>query len=286
MQRILEKLIRLPMDVMISSMENMTRTMHEIQKRSEARDDEGPGETGGASLLGNAPQLAITPFFEMYKIPTSGLASGFKTISRVMDEIRQDPATDNRAAAEDDTAPVDADIVPLDEEEAVMERRATLFAGDLDVSGNTLWQIGRPGRKDYTGSWTRSFDYHVGKDVDPLNAPRAPHLLTVHDGPRSGGATERLNVYFHLMRDYRAGALALSYDRWGGEKDRVYVDDELLAPVRGAGRGRLRHVALSLGTLSRGDHVITITTCGDTIDGEHRIDCLRVVEVRSSARVA
>ena len=286
MEHILTMMLRLPIDVMISSMEAMARTMHEIQRKAEPHDEESRGsekdkEKDKPSMFGSVLRLALTPIFEMYKIPTSGLVSGFETISDAMGGIRPGPAATD-GTSDEESRTVNNEVVPLDDTEAAMERRAWLAEG-LENSRNLLWQIGRPGRQEHAARWTASFDYAVGKDIDPLNTPRMPHLLTVPGGPKSDGATETLNLLFALDRDYGPRELALIYDRWGAEKDQVYVDHELLAPVQGAGRGKLRRVALSLGGISRGDHVITITASGDTTEHEHRIDCLRLIEVDPSA---
>ena len=277
------------MDVMISSMEAMAKTIHEIQRKAESHDEKSRGSErdkeqgeGQSSMFGNVLHLAFTPLFEMYKIPTSGLVSGFETISNAMDEIRRGSAAIN-GTSDEESRDVSNEVVLLDDGEAAMERRAWLANGLEDAARDPLWQIGRPGRKERAARWTASFDYAVGKDIDPLNNPRIPHLLTVRGGPKSEGATEKLNLLFALDRDYGPGELALIYDRWGGEKDQVYVDDELLAPVQGAGRRKLRHVTLSLGGISRGDHVIAITASGDTTENEHRIDYLRLTEVDPSA---
>ena len=288
MERILETMLRLPLDVLISSMEAMTRTMQEIQRKAYSQGETSRvGETNGENhdgtppMFGNVMRLALTPLFEMYKVPANGLASGLETISNAMDELRRGPAATNGASVEE-VRSVSNEVVLLDDTEAAMERRAWLAAGLEEAAGGALWQIGRPGGIEHAARWTATFDYTVGTDVDPVNKPRMPHRLTVEGGPKSDGGTETLNVLFALDRDYGPGELALIYDRWGAEKDQVSVDDQLLAPVQGAGRGKLRHVALSLGGISRGNHVITITASGVTTENEHRIDCVSLAEVDAS----
>ena len=288
MDRILETMLRLPLDVMISSMEAMARTMQEIQRKADSHGETShAGETNGENhegtpMFGNVMRLALTPLFEMYKVPANGLASGLETISNALDEIRRGPAATNGASVEESRS-VSNEIVPLDDNEAAMERRAWLAAGLEEAAGGALWQIGRPGGIEHAARWTATFDYTVGTDVDPVNKPRMPHRLTVEGGPKSDGGTEKLNVLFALDRDYGRGELALIYDRWGAEKDQVSVDGELLATVQGAGRGKLRHIALSLGGISRGDHIITFTASGKTTENEHRIDYLKLTKVHPIA---
>ena len=280
------KMLRLPMDVMISGMEAMTNTVLDIHRKAGSHDWPPSGsESDNASaeppsMFGNAMNRVFTPLFEMYKIPVSGLLSGFETLANAIGEMRNGPAV---VSGTDDEARRYSEAVPLTEGEAAMERSAWLAEGLEETAKAPLWQIGRPGRQEYAAKWKDSFDYAVGQDTDPLNNPRLPHLLTVPGGPKSDGATEKLNLLFALDRDYEGGELALIYDRWGGEKDQVYIDHELLAPVQGQGGGRLRHVALSLGCISRGDHVVTITTSGDTKEQEHRIDYLKLTRVDTSA---
>ena len=119
----------------------------------------------------------------------------------------------------------------------------------------------------------------MGTDIDEINSPGIPHLITVQGRPRSKGATEKLNIHFTLDRDYPNGELAFIYDRWGAEKDQVFVDGELLAPISGAGKGKFKRVALSLKDVSDGDHVITITTSGETEAGGHRLDYLKLATI-------
>jgi hypothetical protein len=135
----------------------------------------------------------------------------------------------------------------------------------------------------FPGKWTMAFDYHLGTDIDQINNPTAPLFITVQGGPKSIGATEKFNVHFTLDRDYTNGELAFIYDRWGAEKNQVSVNNELLTPIGGAGKGMFKHVALSLKDIPNGDHVITITTSGETETGGHRIDYLKLSEIEKSA---
>lgn len=271
------------MGVMISSMKGMTRTMQEIQQKSESlKGAHGVGRGNGkakARTLGIAPQMATALLFESYKIPVSGFVSGFEAFSKALRELRRTSAAAEGTVVTEAAGEFREEIIPLDENETAMEQRA-LLPETTDASfGPALWEIGRAGRSDYAGKWTATFDYPVGQDRDPVNSPSMPHLLSVRDGTQSDGATDRLNIHFTLDRGYEAGELALTYDRWGGEKDQVCVDDTVLAPIRGAGRGRFRRVSLLLEAISAGSHIVSFTTSGDTEDKEHRIDYLRLAGV-------
>lgn len=281
----LEQMMKFSMNVMVSSMETITKTMQEIQQKSETPDDvednNGTNE-GQMSAFTNVSRLAIVPFFEMSKLPITVFASVVKTISQTQQEMREQAAMGDRANREESAETWDLQIVPLNAKEATLETGAILTKEAEETSTRTLWQIGRYGRSDFQKRWTASFDYHIGADIDPINNPGIPHFITVGDGQKPKGATEKLNIHFAIDRDYSNGELAFMYDRWGAEKDEVYVDGELLAPISGAGKGKFKHVALSLKNISSGNHVITITTSGETEARGHRIDCLKLAEIEKS----
>ena len=282
----LEKMLRLSMNVMVTSMETMAKTMHEIQQNSEKSDESEDiygNDVGQSSAFGNVSKLAIMPFFEMSKIPMNVFASVVETISQAKTEIQPPDAPDDEINTEPEEENYDAEVVPLSEEETTQETKAILTEEIEETSQKALWQIGRSGRTELQSRWTATFDYHVGTDIDEINNPTIPHLIAVKGGPKSKGATEKLNIHFSLDRDYQNGELAFIYDRWGAEKDLVFVDDELLTPIAGAGKGRFKHVALSLNNVSTGDHIITITTSGETEAGEHRIDYIKLVEIENPA---
>jgi len=279
-----EQMMKFSMNVMVSSMETITKTMQEVQHKAEDTDDaEDTDETEEAqtSAFGNVSRLAIVPFFEMSKLPITVFASVVETISQTREEIREQTAAGNGANREEEAEHHNLEIVPLNAQEATLETRAILTEEVEEIKA--LWQIGRSGRSDFQGKWTAVFDYHVGTDIDPINSPTIPHRITVKDGPKSKGATEKLNIHFALDRDYAYGELVFTYDRWGAEKDQVLVDGELLAPIGGAGKGRFKHVALVLRDISNGDHVIAITTSGETEAGGHRIDYLKLAEIEKLA---
>jgi hypothetical protein len=280
----LEQMMKFSMNVMVSSMETIAKTMHEIQQKAESPDPvEDSEETDGGqpSSFGNVSRLAIVPFFEMSKLPITVFASVIKTISQTQQEIREHGAVGNAAHREEEIENYNKEIVPLSTLETDLETKAIFIEEDEEVSKQTLWQIGRSGRSDFGEKWTAVFNYHVGADIDAIDSPSIPHLITVQGGRKSKGATEKLNIHFTLDRDYSNGELVFIYDRWGGEKDQVFVDEELLAPISGVGKGKFKHVVVSLNDISNGNHVITITTSGETTSGGHRIDYLKLVEIEN-----
>ena len=137
----------------------------------------------------------------MSKLPITVFASIMKTISETKQEIQKSAATDNGANSEEVDENYDIEIVSLSEEEAALETKATLTEEVEETSKTTLWQIGRSGRSDFQGKWTAAFDYHVEMDIDAINSPGIPHLITVQGRPRSKGATEKLNIHFTLDRE-------------------------------------------------------------------------------------
>jgi len=280
----LEQMMKFSLNVMVSGSENIAKAMQEVQHEAETPDEaEDTSETDEdfTSTFSSLSRLAIVPLFEMSKLPITVLV---KTISEATQEIQEQTAAGYEGFSEEETAEdFDREIIPLSEREAALETEATLTEEAEESYQINLWQIGRSGRPDFKGKWTTAFDYHLGTDVDEINRPTVPHFITAQGGPKSRGATEKFNVHFTLDRDYTNGELAFIYDRWGTEKDQVFVDNELLAPIGGAGKGMFKHVALSLKDIPNGDHVITITTSGETEAGGHRIDYLKLSEIEKSA---
>ncbi|MGC9527373.1 MAG: patatin-like phospholipase family protein [Limnospira sp.] len=137
-----------------------------------------------------------------------------------------------------------------------------------------LWQIGSPpGRLNFPqpGIWTPEYHYQVGTDADPVNNPSLPKILTAPDAHKPPGvaSTDRLNVHFHLTRDYGEGELTLFYNRDGVQEDRIFLDDVLLIRIWGATEGGTRQSQLRLGPLAAGEHTLTLIAVGGS--GGHRI---------------
>lgn len=281
MANMFEQAMKLSLDVMVSGARTVARSMEDMQfnqQRPETADDPAAGE-GPEAAFNDAYRLAVAPLLGMIKLPLDVLTSSMKTITQAVEEGRVQTAPDAVAAATDDPP----DTVPFSAEEAAQEQAALLAPEVEETAAATLWQIGRPGRVEADSPWTAVFDHRLGDDIDPINRPSIPYLLTVEDGPRAAGGTEKLRIHFTLDRDYPAKALALVYDRWGAETDQVRIDGQLLAPVQGAGTGKYRHVALALKAAARGDHVLQITTSGQTAAGGHRIDFLKMLTFTTPA---
>ncbi|MBT5875811.1 MAG: hypothetical protein HOH43_20465 [Candidatus Latescibacteria bacterium] len=278
----LEQMMKISLTAVVSGMETIAETMHEVQQKAEAPDEDENTDDPYTSAYNSVSRLAIVPLIEIAKLPITVI---MKTISEATQGIQEHGEEGNEVHSGQEEEAVDQgrEVVPLNAQEAALETETTLSEEAEEMYQNTIWQIGRSGRNDFQGKWAATFDYQVGTDLDEVNSPGIPHLITVQDGPKSKGAAEKLNVHFALDRDYADGELAFIYDRWGAEKDQVFVDGELLAPVGGVGKGMFKHVALSLKDVSDGDHVITITTSGETEAGGHRIDYLKLSEIEKSA---
>jgi len=137
-----------------------------------------------------------------------------------------------------------------------------------------LWQIGGPpGRLNFPepGIWTPEYHYRVGADADAVNNPSLPKILTARDAQKPPGvaSTDRLNIHFHLDRDYGEGELTLFYNRDGAEEDRIFLDEGLLIRIWGAGDNQTRQSQLRLGPISAGEHTLTLIAVGGS--GGHQI---------------
>lgn len=279
----LEQMMKISLNAVVSGMETIAETMHGVQQKAEAPDEEENADDPYTSAYNSVSRLAIVPLIEIAKLPITVI---MKTISEASEGMQghTDLGHEVPSGEEEEAAGHDRAVVPLNARETALEAETMLSEEAEEMYQNTIWQIGRPGRSDFQGKWAATFDYRVGTDLDEVNSPGIPHHITVPEGPKSKGATEKLNIQFALDRDYAGGELAFIYDRWGAEKDQVFVDGELLAPVSGVGKGMFKHVALSLKEVSNGNHVITITTSGETEARGHRIDYLKLSEIEKSAQ--
>lgn len=281
LERYFEQLMKLPVNMMkfpvnamISSMESIAETLHEIKNKAEPPDEAEADESEDRQrpAFGDAARFMVVPIFEAFKLPRNAFVAGLNSISQTMHQI-QEQADSSHGQKSGGAAPNHSrNGIPLSEHEAKLEARARLTPKTAELPRTTLWQIGRAGRRDFEGRWSAVFDYHVGSDLEEIDNPKLPHLLTVQEGPKTKGGTAKLNIHFELDCEYPSDELVFIYDRWGAEKDEVFVDGHLLAPISGAGPNRFKHVALPLKDLSAGKHVITMTTFGETEAGGHRID--------------
>ena len=273
------KMIKLPVDVMVSSLESITKTLHEIQRESQidyAEENGVESNQGKTHVVGNMFKRSVLPLFGMLRIPRNVFTASMETISTNVKAIKEQ-LPDIVSNDDDSSESFDRCIVPLSSEEAKLEKESVVPESMDSCARTTLWKIGRAGRIEFDQKWTPEFDYRVGEDVDAIKSPHIPTIITVQNGPKALGSTQKLNIHFELERDYSSGELAFVYDRWGGEKDQVFVDGVLVAPVGGAGEGMYKHVELLLHSISSGNHVITITASGDTDADGHRIDYFEMV---------
>jgi len=289
MMEIPVNMMKLPVNAMVTGMHTITDSIQEIKKNSRARresEDSEATEEGRRSAFREASRSAMLPYLEMLKLPRSVLLSSFNSISETVQDLRGQTLSENGARSGKGGENGSWEPVELTLEEAALESEAVLTEASAEIPREILWQVGRPGRSDFQGKWTEVFDYEVGADLDAIHSPEIPHFITVKGGPKRRGSTEVLNIHFVMERDYSEGELAFSYDRWGAEKDRVEIDGQLLAAIRGAGKGKFREVALSLPDLSIGEHVIAITTSGETESRGHRADHFTIAVITKLAEEA
>jgi len=289
MMEIPVNMMKVPVNAMVTGMNTITESMQEIKKKSRScRESEDSEETdeGRKSAFREASRSVMMPYLEMLKLPRNVLLSSLKSISETGQELRGQIVSENGAMSGNECENSDWEPVDLTLEEVALETEAVLTEDSAESPRTILWQIGRSGRSDFEGKWTEVFDYEVGTDLDAINSPEIPHFVTVKGGPKRRGATEVLNIHFVIERDYPEAELAFSYERWGAEKDRVEVDGNLVAAIRGAGKGKFRQVTLSLPALSAGEHIVAITTSGETEARGHRVDRFAIAAITKFAEEA
>ncbi|EKD09987.1 patatin-like phospholipase family protein [Limnospira platensis] len=152
-----------------------------------------------------------------------------------------------------------------------------------------LWQIGTSSKRlkvSPQGVWTPEYNYYIGSDADPIKYPSLPTIITAPDAEKPPGvaSTDCLNIHFRLYRDYQEGELTLSYHRDGLGEDWLFLDGILLIRIWGAGENQKRQTELQLGSLSEGEHTITLTTAKGK--GKHRIYEFKLAAGVSSATVS
>jgi hypothetical protein len=163
----------------------------------------------------------------------------------------------------------------------------TVFAG-----GNIdLWQIGAPhgsvnpinGSAEYPANrhYYPSFNYSIGDDVDPINAPSIPGYIGPANVCDFAGnrpctdTTAELNIQFDLACYYGDGELMLHYDRYGSEADKLYLDGYNFATVS-ATEGGWKQFTFDLGPIAPGPHVLTIEYAGGGSGNGHYIDYIEI----------
>ena len=160
-----------------------------------------------------------------------------------------------------------------------------------------VWQIGYPhgdvnpivGSSEYpvTGevSWD-PFEYYVGDDEDPINAPQFPgymgpvNVCAVAPDVRPCTDTRvQIEIFFTLDCDY--GNLTLVYGRYGKEADRIFLNGVDLGVVSGT-EGKYDKFDISLGALLPGDYQISIILePPGPGDNGHYIDYLQLVSTKT-----
>lgn len=163
-----------------------------------------------------------------------------------------------------------------------------------------IWQIGKP----YTGNAAQTisefrrapvavpvFNYNVDADARASTHPDCPGVLHMAGKPPdqkslniAGTSTAKLNIHFTLDANYKAGELALIYDRFGSDVDHIHFDGELLAVQTGAGEGKLKRFRHVFGKVAKGKHTLTLTTHGG-IGNCHNIDFLKLTANPAEVKV-
>ncbi|MBS0017453.1 MAG: patatin-like phospholipase family protein [Arthrospira sp. SH-MAG29] len=179
----------------------------------------------------------------------------------------------------------DAFVEPLlnarDLEDKLTPESQVNITSDIPKSDSgVLWQIGTSSKRlkvSSLGVWTPEYNYNIGSDADPIQSPSLPTILTAPDAekPPRVASTDRLNIHFQLSRNYQEGELTLFYHRDGSGEDWLFLDGILLIRIWGAGENQKRQTELRLGSLSQGEHTITLTTAKGK--GKHRIYELKLV---------
>jgi len=172
---------------------------------------------------------------------------------------------------------------------------ATYFDYDPECEcTEQLWQIGKSdgavnpigGSAEYpaTHAYSDEFDYVVGVDADPINAPDIPgyigsiNVCDIVSGRPCTDTTMRLNIQFNLYCSHVAGDLELIYDRYGSETDTLYFDfDGTPFATVVATEGGFQQFTLPLPASAAGTHTISIAYEGGGDDNGHYIDYLKLV---------
>ena len=160
-----------------------------------------------------------------------------------------------------------------------------------NANGVTLWQIGTPngavnpivGAGEYPANraYSDNFEYTVGDDTEPINAPSIPgyigsvNVCDIASNRPCTDTTAQLNIHFTLNCYYAAEELTLIYDRYGSEVDDILLDGDSVGTVSGT-EGGFSQFAIPLEALSAGDHTITIRYAGGGDANGHYIDYLKL----------
>jgi hypothetical protein len=164
--------------------------------------------------------------------------------------------------------------------------------------GELCWQIGKPdgainpwqGALEYETNdlWYATYDYTVGVDADPINAPSMPGIIgpvkvcdIVSDGRPCIDATKVLYIHFGLGCDYAANELTLTYDRYGSEDDELYLNGNFLGNAPGVVEGGFAHYTYPLPEVDAGSHVLEIRYVGGGAGNGHYIDYLKLEGCKS-----
>lgn len=160
-----------------------------------------------------------------------------------------------------------------------------------------VWQIGFPhgdvapevGSEEYPAngqiSWL-PFEYYVGSDVDPINAPSIPGYLGPYNvctiTPRDSctDTTVQIDINFTLDCNYGDDELTLVYGRYGSDTDDIFLKPEIPIDSVSGNEGEFAEFRLPLSALSSGEHTIEIIYGGSIADSGHDIDYIQLVSTK------
>jgi hypothetical protein len=231
-----------------------------------------------AETVGNLAQAKPEPDFTSFttiltrpvatslRIPISVSRAGIKALLE-------------KASPADIEARVHPDVSPLTEEEEDQRKRHSFDSPHLLTSAKVLWKIGRAGRKCPNLHWSKSYTYTVGSDADPLNHPAIPEYLVPASAEKRENGTSELTLSFRIDSDWEGTSLVFSYQRWGGGKDLVFLDNNLRSAISGLGTRRMRNVHIILPPLDSGGHSITLRSDSSIAAIGYRVDQFMIREL-------
>jgi len=162
-----------------------------------------------------------------------------------------------------------------------------------------VWQIGKidgeeypndpiGGSSEYPVTGEVSFDpfeYRVGSDEDPINAPEFPGYMApqnvcdiAQDGRPCTDTRVQIEIYFTLDCYEEGDELTLVYGRFGSEADDIYLNGDLLDRVSGI-EGKYDKFEFSLENLLPGENQVSIILVPPGGNG-HYIDYIQLLSTR------
>ncbi len=161
-----------------------------------------------------------------------------------------------------------------------------VLAGSVPLSASAapfvVWQIGilNVGLAEFPAESTffPVFEYTVGTDLDPINAPNFPGYLAFEANPSVPfRGAEKVNINFITTRTLLDTSLV--YSRGGSETTDVLLDGVLMFVSEGLVERCCNTVDVPLGNLDPGDYTLTLLYQGGGVDNGSVIDALQFTAV-------